>query len=123
MANLNPCYLFLGAPLSFNLNKIKTKYKIPIRLCPNLAYDAYIPRDNGIYGTWIRPEDVEIYADFVDVLEFVCDNLTTESALLRIYQEQKYWPGNLNLLLTNLNVNVDNRVIPEDIGKIRANCR
>lgn len=122
LADLNPCYLFLGAPLSFNLKKIKSKYNIPIRLCPNLAYDAYIPRANGIYGTWIRPEDVEIYAEFVDVLEFVCENLTAEAALLRIYQEQKHWPGNLNLLLTNLNVNIDNRIIPEDIGSIRANC-
>lgn len=122
IAALNPVYLFLNAPLSFSLQKIKDKYNIPIRLCPNIAYDSYIPRDNGIYGTWIRPEDVQIYENWVDTFEFITDDLKKESTLIHIYKDNKQWPGNLNLLLTNLNYNVDNRAIPEKIGKIRANC-
>ena len=120
--DLKPCYLMLNAPLSFNLNKVKTKTDIPIRLCPNLAYDAYIPRENGIYGTWVRPEDIGIYEQYVDVFEFITDDLGKESTLLHIYKDNGQWPGNLNLLLTNFNVNVDNRAIPEEIGEYRANC-
>lgn len=122
LIKLNPCYLLLNAPMSFSLAKVKEKTDIFIRLCPNLAYDAYIPRENGIYGTWIRPEDVDTYGEWVDVLEFITDDLGKESTLLHIYKENKNWPGNLNLLLTNFNVNVDNRAIPEEIGKYRANC-
>ena len=107
IAALNPVYLFLNAPLSFSLQKIK---------------DKYIPRDNGIYGTWIRPEDIQIYENWVDTFEFITDDLKKESTLIHVYKDNKQWPGNLNLLLTNLNYNVDNRAIPEEIGKIRANC-
>lgn len=42
--------------------------------------------------------------------------------MFHIYQENGYWPGNLNLLFTNFNVNVDNRGLPEEIGETRANC-
>ena len=112
----------LNAPLSFSLNKVKTITNIPIRMCPNLAYDAYIPRKNGIYGTWVRPEDINVYEAYVDTFEFIVDELGKESTLLHIYKDNGNWPGNLNLLLTNFNVNVDNRAIPEEIGQYRANC-
>ena len=30
-----------------------------------------LPHDNGVVGTWIRPEDLHgIYADYVDAVEF-----------------------------------------------------
>ena len=119
---LSPSYLFIEAPLSFELEKIKSKFNIPIRLNANLTYDAYIPRENGIYGTWVRPEDIEIYEEWVDTIEFFTNDLSKEATLFHVYKDQKTWPGNLNLLLTNLNYNIDNRALPEEIGKIRANC-
>ena len=119
---LKPCYISLGAPLSFSLKKVKEKTTIPIRLCPNLAYDAYIPRENGLYGTWIRPEDIDIYEDYVAVCDFVVTELSKEATLLHIYKEKKQWPGNLHLLLTNFDICVDNRALPEEMGKIRVNC-
>lgn len=120
--DLQPCYLMLNAPLSFSLAKVKRKTDIPIRMCPNLAYDAYIPRNTGVYGTWVRPEDINTYGEWVDTFEFITDDLGKESTLLHIYKDNGSWPGNLNLLLTNFNVNVDNRAIPEEIGQYRANC-
>lgn len=119
---LGPSYLFLGAPLCFELDKIKKKTNIPIRLCPNVAAPDYIPRENGICGQWIRPEDVAAYEKYVDVLDFISRDLTHEESLLHIYKENQSWPGNLNLLLTNFNFHVDNRGIPDEIGETRATC-
>lgn len=119
---LNPCYLFLGAPLSFSLNKVYGKTKIPVRLCANLAYDAYIPRENGICGQWIRPEDIVKYEQYVSAIEFVAPELQREQVLLHIYKDNQTWPGNLNLLFTNFNYNVDNRALPEELGEMRMNC-
>ena len=119
---LKPCYITLGAPLCFCLDKVKKKTDIELRLCPNLAFDAYIPRENGIYGSWVRPEDTDAYARWISVFEFATDDLAREATLLHVYQDNGNWPGNLNLLLTNLNVNVDNRALPKDIGKKRATC-
>jgi hypothetical protein len=119
---LHPCYISLTAPLSFSLDKVKKKTQIPLRICPNLAYDAYIPRRNGLYGTWVRPEDIVVYEQYIDVCDFLTDDLNKESTLLHIYKDNKTWPGNLNLLLSNFNINIDNRVLPEEIGTVRANC-
>lgn len=74
-----------------------------------------IPRENGIYGTWIRPEDIEVYGQYINTFEFISTALSEEAALLEIYQRGN-WPGNLDLLLTNLNVQVDNRALPDELG-------
>lgn len=118
----NPCYLLLGAPMSFMLNKVKRRTDIPIRICPNVAYDSYIPRLNGLKGMWVRPEDTGVYEEWVDTFEFVADTLDKEATLLHIYKDNGNWPGNLNLLFTNFNINVDNRGIPDELGETRANC-
>jgi hypothetical protein len=120
--DLGPSYLFLGAPLFFNLPEIK-KYGIPIRAVPNICYDKYIIRRNGVCGTWIRPEDVETYEEYIDTLEFKETDLKREKELLRIYKDQKNWPGNLNLLLTNFNYDVDNRAIPSTLITSRLSCK
>jgi hypothetical protein len=122
LLKLEPCYLYLGAPLCFDLPRVKEITDIPIRLIPNVAYDGYIPRDNGVCGQWIRPEDVKHYEPYVNALEFITDNLEKERTLLHIYKDNQNWPGNLNLLLTNFGVNIDNRALPDELGPIRIRC-
>lgn len=91
-------------------------------MCPNVAYDAYIPRENGIYGQWIRPEDVKYYENGIYVLDFEDVDLLKERTLFHIYKEEQQWPGNLNNLLTNFNVNVDNRGLLKNLGEKRSTC-
>jgi hypothetical protein len=50
-------------------------------------------------------------------------DLAKERTLYDIYAENGNWPGNINLLLTNLNRDADNRGLPEELGEIRSNCR
>lgn len=119
---LNPYYIYLGAPLCFELEHIHNITGVYVRLCPNIAYDAYIPRIDGICGQWIRPEDVKHYEPYVNCLEFDGVDLAAERTLLHVYQENQEWPGNLNLLLKNLNYNIDNRALPDEIGPIRVRC-
>ena len=114
--------LLLGAPLYFDLPQVK-KEGLPIRLVANLCFDGYIPRPNGVCGTYVRPEDVSAYEKYVETLEFEVDNINKEEVLLKVYKEDKQWPGNLNLILTNLGENVDNRVIPDQFGEARIQCR
>ena len=119
---LNPYYIFLGAPLCFNLEHVHNMTNAYIRMCPNVAYDAYIPREDGICGAWVRPEDVGVYEPYINAFEFIADNLEKERTLLHIYKDNGEWPGNLNLLITNLKINVDNRAIPDEFGAIRVRC-
>ena len=127
---LNPTYVLIGAPLSFDLDNVRKVVgkDIKIRMTCNCARPAHLIVNadlKGFTGHWIRPEDGDTYGKVVDVLEFdaVRDDLKKEAALLHVYKDNKTWPGNLNLLLTHLNVNVDNRAILEEIGERRMNCK
>jgi len=98
----------------------------------NKCMNGYMKRRDGVCGPYIRPEDIDTYAEFIEHFEFDADNsLQKEHTLYHVYAENKNWPGNLNLLLTYLNMDVDNRgfeVIPVEEGdtKIfahrRVNC-
>lgn len=120
---LEPCYLYITAPLTMDLATIINVTNIPLRMAPNIAYDAYVPRDNGICGQWVRPEDTDKYEMYITTFEFATSDLTKEATLFHVYAENKEWPGNLNLLITNLDYDVDNRAIPDEVVEVRMYCR
>lgn len=104
-------YILVGTPLMFNLKNV-AKYSIPLRFMPNLAYEPYLYRKDGIIGGWVRPEDMDTYGKYLAVAEFYAPkSLDQESALFHVYAENKTWPGNLNLLIEGLNINFDNRIL------------
>lgn len=121
---LNPSYLLIGAPLTFDLDAVKAISKdIPLRAVPNIGLPSHIPLENinGVASFWVRPEDVESYAEYINCFEFDEVDLQQESTLLRIYKDQK-WPGNLNLLITRLNHHLNNRYLDKSFGINRLNC-
>lgn len=122
LANLYPEYVLLDGPLCFDLPKVKQMTSAKIRMCPNLADVGYIPKENGLRGPWIRPEDVDLYGDYVYVFEFYATELSREAVLLHIYKDNKNWPGDLNLLITNLNYNINNQLLPKEWGEVRRDC-
>ena len=82
--------------------------------------DDYIEKDI-ILG--IRPEDIHLYEDYVAAMEFEDCKPTKEQALFRIYTQQKEWPGDLGLLITNFNHLGLNRLILPEVGEKRLDCR
>ena len=122
ISNLVVCYILLDAPLYFDLKAVK-RFGIPIRLVANLAYDNFIPCKEGIKGTYIRPEDVQYYEQYVDTIEFYAEGNKQEEALLKVYKEDQKWNGNLKLIIANLKYDVDNRGLPDEFGEIRIQCR
>lgn len=122
LVNLGVCQVLVGAPLYFDLENVYN-YNKPIRLIANLCFDEYIPREEGVCGTYVRPEDVKYYEKYVSTLEFFAPDLGKEAVLLNIYKNEQNWPGNLNLLLTNFNYNVDNRGLPDEFALARMQCR
>lgn len=117
--------ILLGIPLVFDLSHIKTLVgsNIKLRLVANVAYPSYLHRANGIVGSYVRPEDVSLYEQYIDYLQFNNVSLGQERQLFLIYHNDKQWPGNLSFLITNLDIDIDNRAIPEAFAKARINCR
>lgn len=114
LKNLGVCYVRLAPPAFFKMDKVK-ELKVAVRGVPNIAYDAYMPQPNGIFGSWIRPEDLDLYENYIDIIEFEDCDLAKERALYRIYKEDKAWPGELNMLISNFNYPGLNRLIPPTI--------
>lgn len=129
--NMGVSQVLLDAPLYFDLPKVKSICgDVEIRLVVNKCYNNYLPHENGICGTYVRPEDIEAYSAYVDHFQFDENlSLKQEHTIYNIYTKDKAWPGNLNLLLTNLKTDVDNRgfeVLPledYDDNKIFAHRR
>ena len=129
---LNVDQVLLDGPLYFDLPKVKNicGEKVELRAVVNKCFNNNLPQKNGICGTYIRPEDIEEYSRFISHFEFDSEySIKKEHALYNIYVKDKTWPGNLNLLLTNLKTDVDNRgfdVLPledTDDNKIFAHRR
>lgn len=117
-------YVRLGAPLFFDLDNVKRVFpEAKIRLIPNIAYDDIYTRPNGVAGTWIRPEDLMMYDSYAEIIEFNDANTVKEGALIRIYWEDRQWPGDLRMLITNLQYSGDNSLIPSEITEARLNCQ
>ena len=111
----------IGAPLFFEGEKLKN-FNITKRVCANVAHEGYLPHVDGITGSWLRPEDVEIYDDVFDIIEFADVKDHKEEALYRIYAEQKAWPGRVDMIISNINTEAYNRMIPSDFATRRKNC-
>lgn len=111
----------IGAPLFFECDKLK-KFNIVKRVCANVAHEGYLPFMDGIIGSWIRPEDLSMYEDTFDIIEFADCKENKEEALYRIYAEQKNWPGRVDIIITNITTDAYNRMIPEEFATARKNC-
>ena len=122
LKDLGVCYFRLEAPVFFDLDKVR-KLGVPIRAVANVATISDIPKKDTWCGTWIRPENIADYEKYIDTIEFEDCDLAKERALYRIYAEAAEWPGDLDMIITNLNEQkVCNRLIyPEDM-KSRINC-
>ena len=126
---LRPAYVMLGAPLSFDLDRVRKltdPLGVKVRMSVNQARPSYLPvvpdELSGVCGQWVRPEDVAAYEPYVDCFDFIDVDLKQEEVLLHVYKDNGNWPGNLNLLIKNLDFNVDNRAIVEDFGIFRSHC-
>lgn len=123
LKDMGVCYLKLAAPLTHQIEKV-LGLDVPIRLTPNIATTDAIYVDYGIQGSWIRPEDFEIYNAFGDMIiyEFEDCNEKKEATLFDIYKNKKAWSGPMNMLFSNLITNALNRLIPPDLVKERIKC-
>ncbi len=122
VVDMGACYVRVGGSLFFDLDRVIAT-GAHVRAVPNIAFDDGLVREDGVAGTWIRPEDLEAYGSYIEAIEFADCDLKKEQALYRIYMEQKAWPGDLGMIVTGLNHIGVNRMIHPDIAERRMNCR
>lgn len=110
--------------LGFELEDIAAlahKLQVQIRVYPNVAQGARSELP-GIYKFWIRPEDIEVYEDCVDVCEFFYDKYEKQQIFYEIYKKDKKWMGELGELIIGLPLGFNSmKIIPRFAYK-RKRC-
>lgn len=131
LINLGVSYIIIDAPVFFDANFLQT-VDTPLRITPNVANKDGLPRDNGVSGSWIRPEDINVYEDIFDIVDFddySVDRVSyyrKERALFRLYsEEERKWYGDLNTIITGLDYEgvVNNVLISPNLAKHRLYCK
>ena len=114
----------LSGPLAFELPKVKRvleslDQKPQIRVTPNKTENLN-PNTNSLIGFFIRPEDVELYEDYIDILDF--EGLDMQDIFFGIYAERKRFIGKLNQCIYGIKEDVDNSGLIPLFGKRRMSC-
>lgn len=115
--------------LGFDIKNVKSfcdKHGIKVRVYPNIAQTSALLLTIGSYTSFfIRPEDVEVYEDYVDVLEFFGAR-EKEGVLYEIYSDGE-WRSDLELLILNMPTPMEKRTknnfIANVFGSSRLDCR
>ncbi len=122
LVDLGVCYLRITAPLFFQMDLVK-KLGVPIRAIANQCYTGGLEHEEMYAGTWIRPEDVELYEPYVAVIEFDISSNEEERALFRIYSEKHEWAGSMSYIFKQYpNDTTINRLLASDKVASRLTC-
>ena len=119
--------VYVSGSLGFDLKSariIADKYNVKIRVIPNMAqvatFGLFEGKRKDISSFWIRPEDIHMYEDLVDVIEFI-GNDKKQSTFYEIYFQSKTWKGNLAVIIAGLE-DVNNIAIPKEFTERRLDC-
>ena len=114
---------YIGEALCFDLKRVKqlcALHQVKNRAFPNVG-QCSAPESEDIKKFFIRPEDVEFYSQYIDILEFW--GPLNKQDILRIIYTQGYWNGDLRDLILDYHLSIDsNRILP-GFAEFRANCR
>lgn len=115
--------VYIVEEMGFSLSKlgaIAHASSVSIRVFANIAQSKW-PKERSIKSFFIRPEDIPIYADYVDVIEFYGEQNVQEVSY-KAYAEDGKWFGDLRELIIGLETEVDSRHILPIFGDKRLSC-
>lgn len=125
--NLGVSDVFITEELGFDLKRvheITSKAGIKIRCYANISQIQYPYEGNdGLKGFYIRPEDIEVYEEYVDIIEFY-KSVDIQNTLYDVYFISKHWDGQLREIIKGLRNTVNNYyILTDEFAKRRVHCR
>lgn len=122
-ADIGVTDMYIVENLCFELDAVYTVLKdkgIKVRVFPNVAQSKYKYDE---YSFFIRPEDRQIYDEYVDTYEFFKNpDVYTMNTLFSIYADTQKWLGDLRDLIIGLQVDLDGRFIIPIYAERRLMC-
>ena len=126
--NLAVTDIFVTEELAFSVNftsNFTKKKGIQIRSFCNVCEKEF-PTTPSLKCFFIRPEDIELYSQYIDVFQFYLPenfSLKKLNILYEIFAIEKKWNGKLKELIFFYTGEEDNRYILPEFGKYRIRCR
>ena len=125
MRQMGASSIYIVESLAFDLKALqymREVYDLTYRVYPDVAQHT---KDLGEYVSslkkfFIRPEDTEIYENYVDVFEF-WRNDDRLSVIYEIYKQQQ-WLGDLQDIIAGLGKSIDNKTLAPHFGQMRVCC-
>lgn len=115
--------IYIDGPLGFQCNNLrKGKMGIKIRVSPTISPNAALGIGSNANSFFIRPEDLYLYEDVIDIIDFNEPDQDKEDVLFNIYKRGTF-DFNLSELIPALNVTAPNLFIRPDFAEARLNCK
>ena len=116
--------IYITCELGFELDKISAIAKengVQIRCYANISQSSW-RNEKGLKGFFIRPEDVDFYSQYVDVIEFY-DAVEQQNVLYDVYFHSKEWNGKLREIIKGLSCDVNNYyILGSEFARRRSEC-
>lgn len=114
--------IHIDGPLAFQADKVKSaKGEIKIRVSPTISSNAALAEERKPSSFFIRPEDLDLYAEVIDVIDFNVGSLETEEALYKVYQRKEFL-HDIDSLILRLPKGVSNLAFKPAFAEQRLNC-
>lgn len=97
---------------------------VKIRVYPNIAQSSSNNEEiNSFTKFYIRPNDVKVYEDYVDIFEFFTDvsSMDRQSVLFNIYKDEE-WLGKLSDIILGIKEDIINESIFPAFAEARTDC-
>lgn len=122
LISYKPTDMYICEELGFFLDKVSQilhSNNIKIRVFPNICQSSFSDTPS-IKKFFIRPEDISVYANFVDVFELICDE-KKQPILYKIYKQEK-WFGKIKDIIPTFKEELDSKYLLDSFGVIRSKC-
>lgn len=121
LINIGVTDIYIDGPIGFNIDAIRSgKGSAKIRVSPTISPNTGISgrQPNSFF---IRPEDLSLYEDVIDVIDFHETDIDKEDSLYSIYNRGTF-SYDINYLINGL-PRVNNLLIKDDFAKTRQSCK
>ena len=117
-----PTDMYICEDLGFHLDKVSKILRdnfVKVRVFPNICQSSF-PETPSLKTFFIRPEDIPVYALFVDVFELITDE-DRQQVIYRVYKQNR-WFGKIRELIPTFKNDLDTKYLLDSFGIIRVKC-
>ena len=122
LVQLGASDIYIDGPLGFQCDNLKKgKGETKVRVSPTISPNASLGTSSNVNTFFIRPEDLHLYDEAIDIIDFHEPNQEKEDTLYTIYNRGSF-NFDLKELIQALNMTVPNLFIRPEFAAARLNC-